>query len=194
MTKFEAYQLFLAIKQHFTTPSYDFIKFNGKVRASVDSFEKRKDIYFFEKLARLPDPRGRLIACMLVDITWINDVVSDKGLRAEQAYRKTTESLSYAFKMELNAFPRPVDQMLKMEPSEQYPFLLIMYLNGKVSIHTLVVLNSILNFIPKWNERLKDDLLWPDIHLRIVKYKPFLVFDKDKFRQIAIDCLTTTDK
>jgi len=48
---FNAYKLYLAVKNHFTT-SYDFFKYNGKVNAKEDSFLKRKDKFFFAKLQR----------------------------------------------------------------------------------------------------------------------------------------------
>ena len=47
---YNAYITYLAIKQHFTSPEYDFIKYNGKVRASKDSFLKRRDKFFFDSI------------------------------------------------------------------------------------------------------------------------------------------------
>ena len=38
MNGYEAYKLYLAIKLHFSTEDYDFIKHNGKVNCSLDSF------------------------------------------------------------------------------------------------------------------------------------------------------------
>ena len=32
VSPFEAYQTYLALKQHFTRPSYDYFKYNGKVK------------------------------------------------------------------------------------------------------------------------------------------------------------------
>ena len=48
---FNAYKLYLAVKNHFTT-NYDFFKYNGKVNAKEDSFLKRRDKFFFAKLQR----------------------------------------------------------------------------------------------------------------------------------------------
>ena len=52
MSPFEAYKLYTAIKNHFTTESYDYFKYNGKVRASEHTFETRKDKYMFYKLSK----------------------------------------------------------------------------------------------------------------------------------------------
>ena len=49
---FETYQHYLSLKNHFTNPKYDFFKYGAKTRASVTSFNKRKDKYWFEKTSR----------------------------------------------------------------------------------------------------------------------------------------------
>ena len=51
MTGFEVYKVYLALKQHFTKQEYDYFKYHGKVRANENSFEQRRDRYFFKKLA-----------------------------------------------------------------------------------------------------------------------------------------------
>jgi hypothetical protein len=56
MTPFESYTTFLALKNHFTTDSYDYIKYNGKVGAKPSSFDVRKDKYQFYKLSKHKDP------------------------------------------------------------------------------------------------------------------------------------------
>ena len=40
------------MKNHFTKDKYDYHKYCGKSRATVQSFYKRKDRFWFEKLAR----------------------------------------------------------------------------------------------------------------------------------------------
>ena len=50
---FDSYQLYLGVKLHFNSESYDFVKYNGKVKADLPSFLKRNDRFHFGKLARL---------------------------------------------------------------------------------------------------------------------------------------------
>ena len=52
MVPFDTYKTYLALKNHFTKDSYDYHKYQGKSRASLQSFYKRKDRYWFEKLSR----------------------------------------------------------------------------------------------------------------------------------------------
>ena len=52
MTGYRTYQLFLAVKQHFSLSNYDLVKYQCKVNCSPKSFQNRKDKYWFDKLSR----------------------------------------------------------------------------------------------------------------------------------------------
>ena len=54
---FDTYKTYLSLKNHFTSKTYDYHKYCGKSRASVQSFYKRKDRFWFEKLARQKDDK-----------------------------------------------------------------------------------------------------------------------------------------
>ena len=49
---YEAYKLYLAMQRHFST-NYDFEKYNGKVNVSVEAYQKRNDMFSFEKLIKI---------------------------------------------------------------------------------------------------------------------------------------------
>jgi hypothetical protein len=194
MNGYQAFQLYLALKQHFSTPSYDFIKYNGKVRTSPASYDKRKDKYFFEKLAKVRDPQQRIVSCLISDITWIRDMISQDGEKAELQYTKTLQGISHAYKTDLNTLRTPLDILLRVAPNSMYPPLLSAYINESVSIQTMLVLDQLVGYLDHWNQLLKDDLMWPDIFMKISKYKPFLTVDKQKMRQITIDWMESIDK
>ena len=58
MAPFETYKQYLAFKQHFTRKNYDYFRYAGKSRASLNSFYKRKDRYFFERCSRKMADQG----------------------------------------------------------------------------------------------------------------------------------------
>ena len=62
MTAFECYKEYVDLKNHFTKPSYDYFKYNGRVKVSLDKFEQRKDRFLFAKLAKKTDLEGFLVA------------------------------------------------------------------------------------------------------------------------------------
>ena len=51
---FDSYKMYNALKLHFETDGYDAIKYNYKSNASPKAFMRRKDKYFFAKLAKKP--------------------------------------------------------------------------------------------------------------------------------------------
>ena len=48
---YKAYKVYVALRAHFTG-SYDYIKYNGKMKVNETSFLKRKDRFFFAKIER----------------------------------------------------------------------------------------------------------------------------------------------
>ena len=48
-----AFILFLAIRTHFTNEKYDYFQMNGRLRANKESFNRRHDKHFFDKIAKL---------------------------------------------------------------------------------------------------------------------------------------------
>ena len=85
------YQTYLAVKQHFSDGSYDYFKYNGKIRVNADTFYARKDRFFYEKIARKFEGKDEEIknyfASNLLDNpkVWIRELV---GVKAEQKYTK----------------------------------------------------------------------------------------------------------
>jgi hypothetical protein len=65
-----------------------------------------------------------------------------------------------------------------------HPKLLKSFMRKEIEIETLCVLDSILNFVTMWKQKIKDDIVWPNHRLKIVKYRDFLPKDKTKFKVI----------
>ena len=76
--------MYLAIRLHFQSPNYDFVKYNGEIKCSRDSFMKRNDRYFFHKLAKRynnrPEYQDFLVANFVTE-----DSVNPKWLTGDKA-------------------------------------------------------------------------------------------------------------
>lgn len=194
MEAFEAYQLYLSLKRHFTPGSnYDYFKYNGKTNATKSSFDTRHDKYSFHKLSKRADPKYFLISNFIDHgyNIWIGDLVTDS--RYDDSYKKwlkRKESISYTFKEEFNQIAHSLDDHLKVKDG-QYPKLLELYIRKKISIETIIILNNILNFLPKWNKNIVDVALWPDIYNTCVQYTPFIEYDPKKIKNILFETLET---
>lgn len=172
MDVFEAFKLYLALKQHFTT-SYDFHKYQGKLKVTRATFEKRNDKAFFHKLAKHSDVEGLLVSTFITfGDRWIGDVVHDEQVQEEYfKWKKVQESLLYSFDQDIKALSGTNYLNVK---NGQHPALLRKVLSHEVRLETMITLNDILRFMPAWNKLIQDPVIWPDLRFKCRKYKPFL--------------------
>jgi hypothetical protein len=183
VTAFEAYQTYLALKQHFTKPGYDFFKYNGKVKVQASSFDVRKDKYQFHKLSKHKDPINYLVSNFVYnDIKWVGDLFSDPSKDAYTKWQKYQQSITYNFTNELNNLLTKFNENF-IVTNGQHPYLLKLYRTGEVSLETMIILDDILGYSKHWNKQISDTILWPSIYQKMVKYKPFISYDKFKCRK-----------
>lgn len=188
MSPFECYQMYLALTRHFSSGSYDFNKYNGKINVKRENFNVRKDKYIFEKLSDLHDQKGWILANVLYrDIKWAGDLIGSEAKNCYDEYIRKQDSLSYLFSSELNnLLGNTLEDILEVKNS-QHPYLLKSFIQKKTSLETLVILDQLLNFTPYWSKNIIDQVLWPTILRKIEKYSPFVKFDIKKVKTILSD-------
>jgi len=184
---YEAFTLYHGLKLHFSG-KYDFIKYNGKTNVNKDQFMLRKDKFSFYKLSRKykrEELFGFYISNFLINTNiWVGDLMQDEADQEYKKWLKTQQSLSYIFEQNLNHIFDMVEmpeELLKVVDG-QYPLLYNEYLQGKVNLETIIILNDIMNFFPMWQKKVTDDIVFPDFITKCEKYKPFLNYDKAKFK------------
>lgn len=192
MTGYEAYKMYVALKNHFNSDTYDYFRYGGKTRANAKSFEARPDKYFFIKLAKHKDPEKYILANIIEDTpnVWVGDLVNEH--RAEDNYKcwlSRQESLTYIFTNEINELHGDYNSNFTVA-SNNHPFLLKLLNKNKISLETVIILNDMCDFFKHWNMVIEEDVIWPTIYKKCKKYKPFLKFDKDKLKQIVVDKYT----
>jgi hypothetical protein len=186
MTAFECYQEYVSLKTHFTTFSYDYFQRNGKTTANWDSYEKRKDKLFFEKLRKFKDVQGFLVANLLDnDSFYVGDCVLNERTRDIYIdWKKRTESLSYRLRQDLNKLDDDFDTNFRV--NDGHPYILRLFLQGEICLETLVILFTMVNILPSWNKQL-DDPIWKMMRRKILKYKPFLKYDQGKIAALILN-------
>lgn len=187
-TGFSAFALYNAIKLHFTSDSYDFFRYNGKSNVSKTSFSSNKNKYSFYKLSRkynLDDLKYFYIANMLEKSDqWIGNIIGPEGDEVYLKWKKISESLSYSFEQDIiYILEKYGDDAFKVKNGE-HPKLLVEVQQGKVNKETLIILNELMNFFPIWDKKIQDDIIWPDLRRKYLKYAPFIKYDKNKFKNI----------
>ncbi len=191
MTPFEAYKLFLAIKMHFTQPQYDYFKYNGKVNATIQTFEKRRDRFHFAKLAKHKDPMGYLVAQFVSgDFTgWAGDLFTEEAEQTYTQYLARQQAITYNFQSDLGNLEEGFISKFKVKDG-QHPEALVMFRRGNISIETFTILNNLLNFFPIWDKKIEDPVIWPRVRDTCTKYKPFIRYDKTKIKSFIRQCMS----
>lgn len=186
LSGYETFCLYLALKNHFTRDSYDFFKYNGKTKnVSKESFLSRRDRFQFEKLSRKCDnPMIHMMVNFLQDKTWIGDMLDDEAFDYTMRYAKKVQSMSYIFKNEIEKYDNLKD-LFKSEDNG-YPMILNEYMSGDISLETIIILDTFIDFITKFDAKLKDDYLWSKFSFKARKFAPFLLreIDKNKFKEL----------
>ena len=189
MTPIEVYKTYLAFKNHFTKPNYDYHQYCGKSRASKESFNKRKDRYFFERMSRKKTDEeiklyflASFVECDDPTRLWIGEII-ESGEKNYANWLKRSQSLYYLFKTETEVFcHRETFEDLFTVKGTSHPEILKKYLHKGISIETLVIMDIILMFSKKFDKKLIDPV-WESISLRIKKYKSFINIDKQKYTE-----------
>jgi hypothetical protein len=179
MTPYELYREYAALKRHFSEWKYDYFKFHGKLKGiSPASFEMRKDIWAFEKLARDPDPLGTIIANLVIDEKcWIGDIAQGEvSLDRYENRRRVLEQITYYFREDLTKLNPNLDINFRLEPND-HPLIIKRYLGGHVALETMAILVDYTQCAETWKN--SGDPLIDKMALRATRYLPFINFDRD---------------
>jgi hypothetical protein len=177
------------MKSHFTNSKYDFFKYGGKSRATVTSFNKRKDKYFFEKTSRKYSDKeivdflvSNFVAADTPGNLWIGEIINS-GERTYADWMRRQQSLTYLFKEQSNELLNESNLEQVLDASRQHPVILKKFLSGKISIETFTIWDRIFLFGNKFDKQLLDPV-WETVSLKIKKYNPFLNIDVFQFKRI----------
>jgi len=194
VTPFETYRTYLSMKSHFTNPKFDFFKYGGKSRATITSFNKRKDKYWFEKTSRKYSDK-EIVDFLLANFTttdnpqnlWIGEIINS-GERNYSQWMKRNQSLTYLFKEQSNELLLDKNLNEVFDCSKGHPPLLKKYLGGEISLETLTILEKVFSFVSKFDKKLTDPV-WESVSLKIKKYNPFLNINVFPFKKILRDII-----
>ena len=189
VTPFETYRTYLSMKSHFTNPKYDFVKYGGKSRATMTSFNKRKDKYWFEKTSRKYSDQEIIdfLLSNFINATnpqnlWIGEIINS-GERTYAEWKMRQQSLTYMFTEQSENLLSENDLEKVFNCSKGHPIVLKKYLGGEISLETLSILERVFSFQSKFDKKLKDPV-WETVSMKLKKYLPFLNINVFHFKNI----------
>jgi hypothetical protein len=198
MHPFEAYQTFITLKAHFKNSGFDYHKF-GKVKVAPETFERRKDRYYFEKLAKRYS-RDEIVEFFLSQIlankTWVGDMLGEDAETEHLARLRRVQALQYQVKTEMNGLwerckedPECFNKLFTQQQGI-HPGIFRAVLEKQISPETFLVLDHILEFTKRWC--MDGDPIWEEIGIPILRYAPFLHLNtrRDDLKKIISEIIT----
>ena len=180
---FESYQLYNALKLHFES-GYDAVKYNFKSNVSPKSFFKRKDKYFFAKLAKKHNGnlKDYYISNFKAGLSYVGDMMDEEGEQNYRDHKRIQESIHRVFSIDINRLGDEDVSFNSMFQAidGQHPLIIKLWLQEEISLETIVILNTIFGFVPRESAKISDTIIWPDTERKITKYSPFVNFNRDK--------------
>lgn len=193
VTPIETYKTYISLKNHFTRFDYDYLKYNGKVKAGEKSFYSRKDRFWFEKLSRQKKDK-EIVDFFVANFSsaedpqslWIGEIIKS-GNDTYMNWMKKIQALSYHFKSDIeNVFSSQDFNKMFLITGSKHPLILKEFLKSNISLETLVILDKILGFKNNFDKKLNDPI-WNSVSMKIQKYSPLLNIDVFKYKKILKD-------
>lgn len=191
---FEAFQMYNALKLHFES-DYDAVKYRFKTRVTPQSFFKRKDKYFFAKLANRhgQDLMKYYVANFINDVKYVGDMMDTQGEANYREMLKKHESISYVFKNDINTLSLKVNNFDELfeKGDNTHPDIITYFLQGDICLETVVILNKLTRFMKRADAQITETIVWPELSRKIQKYDHFILCNEEKMKEIVLKVFTS---
>jgi hypothetical protein len=166
-------QTYLAIRMHFTSKSYDYFKYAGKLSGDMSKMlVKRNDKAFFQRLARkFQAGQEEMMEDMIVSIFHRNTKAHISVISPDdyKIWNARLNSLSYTY-------PNDLKKVLNATPQIDPEMILKLMIIGEIQIESFIILDDMLDrALSKAYDATQEHLpLWAlEWRLRIERYRPF---------------------
>lgn len=196
MNGYDAYKKYVALKLHFQQSDYDYFKFSGSVKVSREKFDTRNDKYFFDRIAKLYTEKQfeqLLVANFVLNKDcWVGDILSDHGRTIYTNWKKTYQSLEYIFTEDMKRLQSMIsdsdishfDELFDVVGDSNWPDIVSVVFQHGIKMESFIIMNKALNFIPRIDKKIDDEIVWPEFKHLCIKYSPFLDVDIKKYKNI----------
>ena len=198
MTGYDAYKIYLGFKLHFTSERYDLPTNDGRVRYNRESYNKRQDSHFFDRIARVYNThelKGLFISHFVSD-SQFNDLYSEEAKETFVGWKKRIQSMTYNFEKELDVLLERVgnfDDLFKVDDGVVPEIVTALY-HSDISLETFIIMDKILGFIEHIDKKIDDGIVWPIWKIRCSNYSRLLEVDVNKYKKLLKNRLFNLDK
>lgn len=188
MNSFEVYSTYVALKTHFSRKTYDYFKYNGNVKVSIEKYNKRPDKYFFEKLAKKYNKEEVIqyfVSNFLVNSNFHIIQMNDKNYLE---WQRKMQSFSYLFSTDVDTILErctTINECMQCN-NANHSQVLKLFLGGSLMMETLIMLNRLTGFIDRYDDLLNEDPIWKQLSFTLKKYDPFIQGSSKQVKQIIL--------
>lgn len=193
------YKLYLMMKNHFNG-RYDVIKYHWTMRISDAAYNKRRDRYFFEKLADKYTLKELTLIFMSNLVAnqdaWIGDISDADALVFYREYLGKLKRVKTVFEDDIKNmyyFAKKVETktlndlfVYNKSISSSYIFKLLQ--SNVIGFETFILLDSFLDIINTHDES-STDLVWSNYSVKLKAYKKILNIDSVEAKKLFIQTI-----
>lgn len=191
MTGYQVYMMYLALRNHFNSDSYDYFKYNKKVNALETTFRRRRDRWHFEKIARKYEGESEnfLIANLLEDPQfWVGNAMKPASHDVYTNWVKRYEGIEYTLKQDLLKIFEVVEsnenltflRVLQVPNDNRHSVLIKMLIREEITLETFTILMNNYGLDEIYNCKYSSDPMWKKIRNKAMKYLPFVLQQKSE--------------
>lgn len=186
MTPFGAYKIYVALKSHFNTASYDVFKYGGRVNVTRESFDKRRDKHRFEKIVKTMTDEEiiNMFVANFLDNKRYGGLFDERSEERYRHHRGYLLSLKNNFRNEVKALYVDAEEegMLYHDvfEGEGNTPVLNATLGKSISLETFIILDRINSFTDAWT----TNIITETVLFNAIKYSPFLKVETEDYANI----------
>jgi hypothetical protein len=192
---YNSFRMYQALKLHFTSKSYNAVKYNYKTSVTPKGFFKRKDKYKYNYAIKhhSDDVKGFYTYNFIEGVNWVGDMTTDNY----DKHRKVHDALTYTFREDMDLLSnRNIDlgSWLDCKESE------VMGKWGKkivvpeilkvsdISIESIVILNKLTGFVNRSEASLSKHATFKNLGFRIKRYADLMdITDISKYKNVVLN-------
>lgn len=187
---------YIGLRAHFGNDKFDFLRMlkQNKCFYKSEHYINRKDRVLFQRLSNQYKPLEYLkyILSNIIYTATSKDHVTRMHLSEMsedklKLWNGKTESLFYNFKNDISRLMNTADSFEDLFLIERNQIPLVLQTN--VSIETLTILDSMVNFSEKFDKEM-EHYLWPLMNYKVKNYnsllKYFTKYDKNKYKDYLL--------
>ncbi|MCX6783254.1 MAG: hypothetical protein NTZ20_04710 [Candidatus Levybacteria bacterium] len=188
MTGYETYCLFSSLKQHFNSKYYDYFKYNGRLKASAENYDKRNDKHIFQSLGKKRNTYNLVLSNLLNDASiWVTGCLTEEAKKICREWERIQQSLQYIYQKDLVALDSDFNKNFIAESGSDYPKIITLMNHKIITMETVIIIDQISNFLIHADKKIEDRIIWPNIYTKIKKYSPFISIDKQIYKDVTVD-------